>query len=100
MLSSAIIFAFASASALFILLIKLNIRRVLGYDVVFDVLMTVVLVTSFSGTVTGMAAAMIAGVVMSLMLLIAKILMGYERLERDGMRLRWKYYPPKWERKS
>lgn len=96
MLTSAIVFAIASSAALFVLLIKLNIRRVLGYDAAFDVAMTIVLVTSFSGTVTGMAAAMIAGCFMSIMLLIAKKLYGYERLVRVGwFKCRWKYYPPK-----
>lgn len=94
-MTSAFVFALASAGALFILLIKLNIRRVLGYDVFFDVTCTVVLITSFSGTVTGMAAAMIAGVCISIMLGIAKLLFGYERLERDGFKIRWRYYSPK-----
>ena len=92
---SAFVFAAASAAALFILLLKLNIRRVLGYDVAFDITCTVILVTSFSGTVTGMAAAMIAGVVISIMLGIAKFLMGYQRLERNGFKIRWVSYPPK-----
>ena len=95
MLTNSIVFALAAGAALFILLLKLNIRRVLGYDVAFDIVCTVVLVTSFSGTVTGMAAAMIAGVVISIMLGIAKLLMGYQRLERDGLKLKWVDHPPK-----
>lgn len=94
-MASAFVFALASAGAIFILLVKLNIRRVLGYDVIFDVGCTVVLITSFSGTVTGMAAAMIAGVFISIMLGVAKCLMGYERLERRGLKLHWVSYPPK-----
>lgn len=94
-MASAFVFALAAAAALFILLIKLNIKRVLGYDVLFDVACTVILVTSFAGTVTGMAAAMIAGVMISIMLGIAKLLFGYERLERHGLHIRWVCYPPK-----
>lgn len=96
MIASALLFAFASATALFILACKLNIRRVLGYDAMVDVIMTVILMSSFSGTVTGMAAAMFAGCIMSIMLLVARKLYGYERLVKVGtFRLAWKYYPPK-----
>lgn len=86
----------AAASALFVLMIKLNIRRVLGYDAAVDFISTTMLVGMFSGTVTGMAAAVFAGCLLSIMLLIAKKLVGYERLERDGLQLRWRYYPPAW----
>lgn len=96
MLSTAIIISLAAAAALFVLMIKLNIRRVLGYDVLVDLCSTALLVSMFSGTATGMAAAMFGGVILSILLLLAKLLLGYERLERDGYHLRWRYYPPKW----
>lgn len=96
MLGTALLISIASAAALFILMVKLNIRRVLGYDAAVDVISTLMLVGMFSGTATGTAAAMFAGVLLSLLLLIAKSLLGYERLERDGNRLRWRFYPPKW----
>ena len=86
----------ASAAALFILFLKLNIRRVLGLDPWVDIGSTVFLVTMFSGTATGAAAAMFAGVFLSLMLYIARGVCGYERLVRDGWHWRWKFYPPKW----
>lgn len=98
MLTTAFIISMASAAALFILFVKLNIRRVLGYDVIVDLCSTMLLVSMFSGTATGVAAAMFGGVILSLLLLIAKILLGYERLERDGSRLRWRFYPPKWRK--
>ncbi|MGB2103131.1 MAG: hypothetical protein ACPHVN_00780 [Luminiphilus sp.] len=94
-MADAFVFAFAAAGALFILLLKMNLRRVLGYDVFVDIICTVVLVTSFSGTLTGMAAAMIAGVAISILLGIAKLLIGYERIERRGLKLTWVTYPPK-----
>jgi hypothetical protein len=98
MLTSALVFAFASALALFILLIKMNIRKVLGYDVYVDILCTIVLLSSFSGTVTGMAAAMIAAVAISAFLLAVKMTIGYERLVRDPhtLRFHWVSYTPCW----
>lgn len=91
-----VIVAAAAAAALFIVMIKLNIRRVLGYDALIDLVSTALLISMFQGTATGMAAAVFAGVILSLLLLIAKQLLGYERLERDGLHLRWRYYRPKW----
>ena len=90
------IIAAAAAAALFIVMVKLNIRRILGYDAMIDLCSTALLISMFKGTATGMAAAVFAGVILSLLLLIAKQLLGYERLERDGMHLRWRFYPPKW----
>lgn len=96
MLPTALLISFAAAAAMFVLMVKLNIRRVLGYDAFVDIVATAMLVSMFKGTATGMAAAMFAGVILSLLLLIAKQLLGYERLERDGLHLRWRFYPPKW----
>lgn len=96
MLTSSIVFAVASALALFILLVKVGIRRVLGYDVAVDIACTVILLWSFAGTVTGMAAAMIAAVGISLLLLVAKLALGYQRLEWHQGRLVWVTYLPRW----
>lgn len=86
----------AAAAALFILFLKLNIRRVLGFDPWVDIASTIFLVSIFSGTATGAAAAMFAGVFLSLMLYIARGLFGCEKLVRNGWQFRWKYHPPKW----
>ena len=91
-----IVIAMAAAAALFILFMKLNIRRVLGFDPWVDIGSTVFLVSMFSGTATGAAAAMFAGVFLSLMLYIARGLFGCEKLVRDGWKWRWKFIPPKW----
>lgn len=96
MLTDALIFSLASAFALFILLVKLNIRRVLGYDVLVDIACTAILLWSFKGTVTGMAAAMIGAVTISLLLFAIKLLIGFERLERHGWRFHWVRYHPQW----
>lgn len=93
---SALLLAVAAAASLFILLIKLNIRRVLGYDAAIDVVATLNLVAIFGGTLGGLTAAIFAGLFLSILLLITKKLLGHEKLVRDGHRLRWKFYPPTW----
>lgn len=92
--------AVAAAAALFVLMLKMNIRRVLGYDAAVDITSTALLVSMFNGTLGGMAAAVFAGCLLSILLLVAKCLLGYERLERDGLRLRWRFYPPRWRSHS
>lgn len=96
MLTSALVFAVASAFALFILLVKLNIRRILGYDVAVDIACTVVLLSAMEGTATGMGAAMIAAVVISLFLFVIKLCIGYERLKIVDGHLQWVSYKPVW----
>lgn len=96
MLLSSIVFALASAVALLALLLKLNIRRCLGYDAAIDIICTIILISAFQGTVTGMAAAMFAGVFISLVLLIIKMCIGYERIKYENHRFHWVRYEPVW----
>lgn len=92
----AIVLAIAATASLFVLAIKLNIRKVLGYDTFFDVAVTLNLVAIFGGTLGGLAAAVFAGLFLSILFFIAKKLVGYEKLHRDGYKLRWVYHKPTW----
>lgn len=96
MLMSAVVFSLAASIALFVLLLKLNIRRVLGYDVAVDIACTIILISAFEGTVTGMAAAMFAGCVISLMLFCIKLCIGFERLQYVDHHWKWVRYEPVW----
>lgn len=89
----------AAAAALFILFLKLNIRRVLGFEPWVDIGSTIFLISIFSGTATGAAAAMFAGVFLSILLYIARGIFGYEKLVRNGWQFSWKYQPPRWRRR-
>ena len=83
-----------SAVAFYIVFWKLGIERVCGYDVYVDVGATVALMVMFAGTYTGMIAAVIAGLVLSMALTITKKIRGYEKLVRVGpFQWKWKYYP-------
>lgn len=83
-----------SAVAFYIVFWKLGIERVCGYDVYVDVTATIVLMLMFAGTYTGMIAAVIAGLLLSVALSITKKMRGYEKLERTGyFTWKWRYYP-------
>lgn len=96
MITTALIFSVASALAMLLLLLKLNLRRVLGYDVAVDIVVSMFLIYTFKGTVTGMAAAMLAGCTISLVLYITKQVVGYERLQWHNRRFHWASYRGAW----
>lgn len=83
-----------SAIAMIFLLMKLDIRKVCGYDIFIDVFFTFLLAYMFSGTYSGMMAAIIGGAVLSIFLFIMKKQFGYMRLVRNRYKLEWRYFPP------
>ena len=82
----------ASAAAIFFLLLKMDIRKMLWIDVLIDIATTGLLIWMFSGTFSGMFAACVAGVLFSMALFFVKKAIGYKRLTRRG----WVDVPPSW----
>lgn len=78
-----------ASHTLLLICFKLGIRRVLGYDVVFDIAATLLLLWMFSGTYSGMIAASIGGLVITAELWVLKRYLGYEKLEYVNKELRW-----------
>jgi hypothetical protein len=78
------------------ILSRMNLRRVAGYAIVWDVGLFGLLTFLFIGTYAGMVTGMMAGVVISLFLTIVKRTAGAERLKLDRAegelvpRARWK----------
>lgn len=70
-----------SALGLLFLIFKLGIRRVISYDIAFDVAITGFLIWSFAGTYSGMFAAMIGGLLVSVVLFVMKQTMTREVLQ-------------------
>lgn len=70
-----------SALAFYIIFWKVGIRRVCGYDIAADIGSTVLLMLMFAGTYTGMIAAVIAGLMLSVLLIVTKRFTGYEKLK-------------------
>ena len=67
-----ILAGFISAIALLLVCFKVAGRKVIGHDVVFDVLITGALMMALAGTYSGMMAALFGGLMVSIFLLILK----------------------------
>jgi len=78
------------------ILSRMNLKRIAGYALAWDVGITALLVFLFIGTYAGMVTGMFAGVIVSLFLTLVKRFAGAERLnlvrDKDQAvpRLRWK----------
>lgn len=86
-----------TALAVLILLFKIGIRRVIKYDILIDILATAFLLVQFGDTFAGMMAAIIGGLLISIVLWTAK-----KTLVREELRLVKTQKPPyreaKWVR--
>lgn len=70
-----------SALGLLVLIFKFGIRRVIAYDIPIDIVITGFLMYAFAGTYSGMIAAMIGGLIISITLFIMKRTMRREELK-------------------
>ena len=99
LINGALIFYFIagviSAIAILFLLAKLNIRRVLAFDIAVDIVASLTLMLLFAGTFAGMMVAIVAGALISIVLFFLKKIGGYERPKRKGYWFEWEYVPPK-----
>jgi membrane protein CcdC involved in cytochrome C biogenesis len=68
------------AAGLLFLAFKLGVRKVINYDIFFDVLITGILMFSLAGTVSGMTGALIGGLIVSAILYTMKRTMVREQL--------------------
>lgn len=85
----------ASALAILFTLFKLDIRKVLAFDIAVDVGASILLIVMFAGTFAGMMAAVIAGSIISIVLYIVKRTLGFKKLSRKGLKVAWEYVPPR-----
>ena len=69
-----------SALGLLFLIFKFGVRRVIAYAIPIDIAVTGFLIWAFSGTYSGMFAAMIGGLIVSITLFIMKRTMNREEL--------------------
>ena len=70
-----------SALGLLLLALKAGGRKTIGHDIFVDVLITFTLMVAFYGTFSGMASAMIGGLVASVVLFVMKKTMVHEKLK-------------------
>lgn len=69
-----------SALGILFLLFKFGIRRVIAFDIPIDISTTALLMFLFAGTFGGMMAAMIGGLLISVVLFVMKLTMTREEL--------------------
>jgi len=69
-----------SAAGLLFLIFKFGVRRIITYDIPIDIAVTALLMYLFAGTYSGMIAAMVGGLVVSITLFIMKRTMYHESL--------------------
>ena len=76
-----ILAGFLSALGLLFLIFKFGVRRIITYDIPIDIAVTGFLMYAFAGTYSGMLAAMIGGLIVSITLFIMKRTMRRETLQ-------------------
>ena len=79
-----------SAAGLLFLIFKFGVRRIITYDIPIDIAVTALLMYLFAGTYSGMMAAIIGGLFISVVLIIAKQFVSYKKLS-----CRWVLYSVK-----
>lgn len=84
-----------SACGILFLLAKLNIKRVLAFDVFVDIASSLLLVVMFFGTFAGMMAAIVGGAIISIVLFTMKKIMGYEKPKWNKYKIQWVSVPPR-----
>lgn len=94
-----------AVAAALVLLIKIPahwIRRLLWLDIYLDVLVTMGFASILYGTYSGMTAALVAGLMFSVVLWITKQIMGHERLvfrrQRYRLHAYWEQVPGHWHK--
>jgi len=81
-----------TAIGIIILMLKLNrrwLKRLLGYDIVFDIAVTALMAVIFYGTYSGMMAATVGGIVFSVAVHTIKMIIGSEYAVLQGRQLIW-----------
>ena len=70
-----------SALGLLFLIFKFGVRRIIAYDIPIDITVTAFLMYAFAGTYSGMLAAMVGGLIVSITLYVMKRTMRREELK-------------------
>ena len=70
-----------SALGLLFLIFKFGVRRIIAYDIPIDITVTAFLMYAFAGTYSGMSAAMVGGLIVSITLYVMKRTMRREELK-------------------
>ncbi len=80
-------------TAILIIFLKIDIYKVIGYDIFIDLFFTIALLMYFAGSYNGMLVASSAGLILSIVLRATRWTCGYKLLKWRNGRLQWIYYP-------
>jgi len=69
------------AAGMLALAVKLGIRKIIHYDIFFDIVITSILMYSLAGTYAGMMAALIGGLLVTIVLFGLKMTIDREKLQ-------------------
>jgi hypothetical protein len=76
-----------SALGFYLILLQMDIRKVCGYHVAFDVGLSILLILLYQGTYSGMVVGFVGGVTLTGLLWFTKGLIGFKRYEHGE----WRY---------
>ena len=77
-----------AAAGLLFLVLKLGPRKIISYDIPIDIAITALLMWSLAGTYSGMMAALIGGLVVSIILFVMKKTMVREELRLNNKKIK------------
>ena len=77
-----------AAAGLLFLVLKLGPRKVISYDIPIDIAITALLMWSFAGTYSGMMAALVGGLIVSIILFVMKKTMVREELRLNNKKIK------------
>jgi len=92
MIITVLIMGILSAIGFILILVKFGstwVRRMLGYDVYFDIIITLGFMYFMGNTYSGALVAILSGIFISIVLFITKLFTGYERLKLIEGQLQW-----------
>ena len=80
----ALLIGVLSALAILIVMMRINLRRFMGFPATLDALVVLLLIFMLHGSYVGMVAAVVGGIAFSAMITLIRRLYGYEELTRKG----------------
>lgn len=90
--------SFCTALAVYIIMLKINVRRFAGHDWIVDVVFSVLVALFFAGTFSGAVVGITSGFCMSILMRVTRWTIGYEKF---NWRTRtWVRYPSAFVRRA
>lgn len=97
MITEIIFHSFLLTFAVWLIFMKLDIRKVIGYDVWVDISFSLVLAWFLKGTYAGAMVAIVSGLMLGILLFATKKVIGAKRLIRTAsLQYEWRYFPPEY----